>query len=150
MTEHERDGLWPVNPDKTVQNRRSIYLYNKRSVRLPLLTAFDQPDAITSCPMRPVSTHALQALSLFNSDFMQEQSRAFARRLRQECGDRPATLVVRAWRLAFGRPPTRAESERALSFLRRRTTARTGQASEAGLAELCLALFNANEFIYID
>ena len=48
FTEHERDGLWPVNPDKTVQDRRSIYLYNKRSVRLPLLTSFDQPDAITS------------------------------------------------------------------------------------------------------
>ena len=46
-----------MNPDKSVQNRRSIYLYNKRSVRLPLLTAFDQPDAITSCPVRPVSTH---------------------------------------------------------------------------------------------
>src|SRR5581483_890351 len=44
FTEHERDGLWPVNPDKSVQNRRSIYLYNKRSVRLPLLNAFDQPD----------------------------------------------------------------------------------------------------------
>ena len=57
FTEHERDGLWPVSPDKTVQDRRSIYLYNKRSVRLPLLTAFDQPDAITSCPVRPVSTH---------------------------------------------------------------------------------------------
>ena len=78
FTEHERDGLWPVNPDKRVQNRRGIYLYNKRSVRLPLLSAFDQPDAITSCPVRPVSTHALQALSLFNSDFMQDVSRDFA------------------------------------------------------------------------
>ena len=69
FTEHERDGLWPVNPDKTVQDRRSIYLYNKRSVRLPLLAAFDQPDAITSCPVRPVSTHALQALSLVQQRF---------------------------------------------------------------------------------
>ena len=74
FTESERDGLWPVNPDKHVQNRRGIYLYNKRSVRLPLLSAFDQPDAITSCPVRPVSTHALQSLSLFNSGFMQEVS----------------------------------------------------------------------------
>ena len=76
FTEHERDGLWPVSRDKTVQNRRGIYLFNKRSVRLPLLTAFDQPDTITSCPVRPVSTHALQALTLFNSDFMQEVSKA--------------------------------------------------------------------------
>ena len=26
FTEHERDGLWPLDPDQTVQNRRSIYL----------------------------------------------------------------------------------------------------------------------------
>src|ERR1700733_835394 len=86
FTENERDGLWPVNPDKNVQNRRGIYLYNKRSVRLPLLSAFDQPDDITSCPVRPASTHALQALSLFNSDFMQEVSHSFASRLEQACG----------------------------------------------------------------
>jgi len=67
--------LWPVSSDKTVQNRRSIYLYNKRSVRLPLLSAYDQPDAITSCPVRGTSTHALQALSLLNSGFMQEHHR---------------------------------------------------------------------------
>ncbi len=86
FTENERDGLWPVNPDKNVQNRRALYLYNKRSVRLPLLSAFDQPDDITSCPVRPVSTHALQALSLFNSSFMQEVSQAFAARLETRCG----------------------------------------------------------------
>ena len=80
FTEYERDGLWPVNPDRTVQNRRSIYLYNKRSVRLPMLTAFDQPDAITSCPVRPVSTHALQALSLFNSELHAGSSRRRSRR----------------------------------------------------------------------
>jgi Protein of unknown function (DUF1553) len=56
FTEHERDGLWPLNPDKNIQNRRGLYLYNKRQVRVPLLAAFDQPDAVTSCPVRPVST----------------------------------------------------------------------------------------------
>src|SRR5512141_1994512 len=74
FTEGERDGLWPVDPDPHVQNRRGIYLYNKRSVRLPLMSAFDQPDTITSCPVRAVSTHALQSLSLFNSGLMQEVS----------------------------------------------------------------------------
>ena len=104
FTEYERDGLWPVNPDRHVQNRRGIYLYNKRSVRLPLLSAFDQPDAITSCPVRPVSTHALQALSLFNSGFMQEVSQAFAARLEKACaqGSRTARSMT-AWRLALSR-----------------------------------------------
>ena len=149
FTEHERDGLWPVNPDKTVQDRRSIYLYNKRSVRLPLLAAFDQPDAITSCPMRPVSTHALQALSLFNSDFMQEQSRAFADRLERECragnpkrqrgGSSVACEVSKAWRLALGRVPRPPEKRLAKKFL-----------SDGGmLADMCLALLNRNEFVYV-
>jgi Protein of unknown function (DUF1549)/Protein of unknown function (DUF1553) len=140
FTEHERDGLWPVNPDKSVQNRRSIYLYNKRSVRLPLLTAFDQPDAVTSCPARPVSTHALQALSLFNSDFMQEQSRVFARRLANECGMNSQTCEVKlAWRLALGRAPSRAEQELAQKFFVR----------GGSVAEMCLALLNRNEFVYV-
>ena len=29
FTEGERDGLWPVNPDRNVQNRRGIYLYQQ-------------------------------------------------------------------------------------------------------------------------
>jgi hypothetical protein len=140
FTEHERDGLWPVNPDKNVQNRRSIYLYDKRSVRLPLLTAFDQPDAITSCPVRPVSTHALQALSLLNSEFMQEQSRTFAERLVKECRkDNRACEVKTAWQLALARTPSPAE----------RTLAGRFFASGGNLADMCLALLNRNEFVYV-
>ena len=140
FTEGERDGLWPVNPDKSVQDRRSIYLYNKRSVRLPLLTAFDQPDAVTSCPVRPVSTHALQALSLFNSDFMQEQSRAFAERLRGECKkDNHACEVKTAWRLALARATSPAEQKLAKKFF----------TSGGSLADMCLALLNRNEFVYV-
>ncbi len=139
FTEHERDGLWPVSPDKSVQNRRSIYLYDKRGVRLPLLTAFDQPDAITSCPVRPVSTHALQALSLFNSDFMQEQSQSFAARLETQCGARNATCAVKtAWKLGLARVPSKAEENLAVKFLAR-----------GSLADMCLALLNRNEFVYV-
>jgi hypothetical protein len=139
FTEFERDGLWPVNPDQRVQNRRAIYLYNKRSVRLPLLSAFDQPDTITSCPVRPVSTHALQSLSLFNSAFMQEVSQAFARRLEESCGARRACRIDTAWRLALARPPRPEEKRMAIDFFR----------SGGTLPDFCLALFNRNEFLYV-
>jgi hypothetical protein len=139
FTEHERDGLWPVNPDKNVQNRRGIYLYNKRSVRLPLLTAFDQPDAITSCPVRPVSTHALQALSLFNSGFMQEVAHAFAARLEKSCGADRSCQIDTAWQLALSRRPRTKETQLAKEFLR----------SGGILPDFCLALFNRNEFLYV-
>jgi len=56
FTEGERDGLWPVAVESE-QMRRSLYLLNKRSLRLPLMMAFDQPDTMTSCPVRPTSTH---------------------------------------------------------------------------------------------
>jgi hypothetical protein len=45
FTESERDGLWPVSAVKSVQNRRGIYLFNKRSVPCRC-SAFDQPDAV--------------------------------------------------------------------------------------------------------
>jgi Protein of unknown function (DUF1549)/Protein of unknown function (DUF1553) len=139
FTEYERDGLWPVNPDRNVQNRRGIYLYNKRSVRLPLFTAFDQPDAITSCPVRPVSTHALQALSLFNSSFMQEVSQAFAVRLEKSCGNNRACQINSAWLLALSRKPRPEETQLAVKFFK----------SGGTLPDFCLALFNRNEFLYV-
>ena len=46
--------------------RRSLYLFNKRNVRIPLFEAFDQPDTLNSCAARPVSTFAPQALILMN------------------------------------------------------------------------------------
>ena len=139
FTEFERDGLWPVNPDKNVQNRRAIYLYDKRSVRLPLLNAFDQPDAITSCPVRPVSTHALQSLSLFNSSFMQEVSESFAGRLEKACGKNRGCQIDTAWRLALARKPQAEEDRLANAFFK----------SGGTLADFCLALFNRNEFVYV-
>jgi hypothetical protein len=139
FTENERDGLWPVNPDKNVQNRRAIYLYNKRSVRLPLLSAFDQPDDITSCPVRPVSTHALQALSLFNSSFMQEVSQSFAARLEKSCGKDRSCAIDTAWHLALSRAPRKAELQLAKKFL----------TSGGTLPDFCLAMFNRNEFVYV-
>jgi len=135
----ERDGLWPVTAGEFEQHRRSLYLLNKRTVRLPMMTAFDQPDTMTSCPMRPVSTHALQALSLFNSNFMREESNRFAARLGRECGNDHAFQLRRAYKLALARPPKPVEMKMGEQFL----------AGGGTLADFCLALFNRNEFVYV-
>src|SRR5262249_14379918 len=119
----------------------------------PLFAAFDPPENMTSCPQRARTVVPTQALTLLNSPLVREQSAAFARRLLKECGDKPEEIVPRAWRLAFGRTPTRAETERALAFLEKRTEAAPDarpSPREAALAELCLALFNANEFVFVD
>jgi hypothetical protein len=71
----------------------------------------------------------------------------------KDCGDDAGGAVRRAWLLAFGRPASAAERTHALEFLQRRRAARNEAGEAAGaaaLAELCLALFNANEFTYVD
>lgn len=139
FTEHDADNLWPVDPDERTYNRRSLYLLNKRTVRMPFLANFDQPDTMSSCPVRSVSTHALQALSLMNSEFANEQAQAFAARLRRECGNDPGCHLRRAYKLALGRPPRPAETAMARGF----------HAKGGHLEDFCLALINRNEFVYV-
>lgn len=138
FTEGEPDNLWRTTPDSSEHTHRSLYLLNKRSVRLPLLANFDQPDTMTSCPVRPTSTHALQSLTLFNSDFMQQQSAAFAARIVKEAGAEPKHQIHRAFLLALGRDTTPAEFALSSSFLKK-----------GSLSDLCLTLFNRNEFVYV-
>jgi hypothetical protein len=168
FTEDEPVGLWPVTPDARQHVRRTLYLFNKRNVRLPLLEAFNQPDTLTSCPVRPVSTFAPQALLLLNGPFMREQARAFASRLLHEGGKEPAGWIEYAYRVALSRPPRTEEREQALTFLtgqadliRERLLARlpvglppeipptVDPALAAALADFCLALLNRNEFVYV-
>ena len=47
--------------------------------------------------------------------------------------------INRAYRLALGRAPTAKELERARAFLK-----------DSPLSELCRALMNLNEFVYLD
>jgi hypothetical protein len=168
FTEGEPDGLWHVTPDRRQHTRRSLYLFAKRNVRLPLFEAFDQPDTLNSCPVRPVSTFAPQALILLNGPLLTEQSQAFALRLLRECGADADRQVERAYRLALARPPRAAEAETARQFLAEqagflRAQQRGGQRvrlpadvpegvdrfEAAALADFCLALLNRNEFLYV-
>ncbi len=167
FTEGEPDGLWPVTPDPSQHVRRSIYLFNKRNVRLPLFEAFDQPDTLNSCAVRPVSTYAPQALILMNGPFIQEQGKALAMKLVNSVGNDPAKQLDALYRRTVGRVPTEAERKLALEFLKDqaatiREKVKAGQplglpdvpvgadpAAVRALADLCIVLFNGNEFVYL-
>jgi hypothetical protein len=167
FTEGEPDGLWHVTPDPAQHTRRSLYLLAKRNVRLPMLEALDQPDRLTPCADRAVSTFAPQALILMNGPFTQQQSRAMAASLLGDCGSDVEKQVRQAYRRAFSRPPTAEEVRLAKEFLsgqaelaadrlRARLAAGVPDGLPVGavvphavaLADFCLALFNANEFAY--
>ncbi|MBV9122011.1 MAG: DUF1553 domain-containing protein [Planctomycetes bacterium] len=117
--------------------RRSVYQQPARAARDDLLAGFDCPECAQRTPRRDVSTTPLQALSLWNSPFTVQQAGFFAERARREAGPRPRDQVDRAFRLAFGRPPSSDEQHDALELVARH-----------GLAALCRALLNSNEFLY--
>ena len=118
--------------------RRMVYQSKPRMQLDSVFGAFDCPDAGQISPRRNVSTTPLQALNLLNSRFIVQQFGIFAERLQREAGDDPVKQIQRAFEVAFGRPATTEEASSALDLVR-----------EHGLAPLCRALFNANEFVMI-
>ncbi|MSR58747.1 MAG: DUF1553 domain-containing protein [Planctomycetaceae bacterium] len=160
---------WQVSPDETDHNRRSIYLFVRRNLRFPLFEAFDRPDTSASCARRNRSTIAPQALILLNSELSLASARDLAGRLLAEPGEAAKQQVRRAYRITLGRDPSAGEAEMALEFLTvqaarlrdsnrpatdlalpRPYPAGTDPYAAAALTDFCLALFNLNEFVYVD
>lgn len=83
-----------------------------------------------------------------NSPVARQQAAALAQRLTADCGTTIAFAVERAWLLAFSRAPKPNEMRYATEFLDKRN--RELGSIETALSDLCLALFNASEFIYLD
>jgi hypothetical protein len=101
----------------------------------------DKPDANTSCPRRNVSTIAPQSLLLLNGDDSVVAARRLAERIEQHAGADRHTAIELAYRQILSRPPTNAERHAADEFL---------SDDDSSLADLCLALFNLNEFVNVD
>jgi hypothetical protein len=131
---------WPVSDHARDRNRRSLYVFIRRNLRYPFFEAFDRPDTNASCPNRPVTTIAPQALTLLNSHLASGAAQALATRVKREAGPDGAAQVERAYLLAFARSPDAEERRLAREFL----------AGGETLGAYCRALLNANEFIYID
>ncbi|HVU87001.1 MAG TPA: DUF1549 and DUF1553 domain-containing protein [Pirellulales bacterium] len=157
---------WVESPDEEDHRRRSIYLFVRRNLRYPLFDVFDRPDTNASCPRRHESTTAPQSLVLLNSEFSRECAQHLAVSIARRDAD-PATWADRAYLRVFNRHATADEGRAASEFLGRQAAlletdtgvaTQEGSGSTAGvtttrmaaLADLCLALFNANEFVYVD
>jgi hypothetical protein len=136
---------WQPSPDEEDHRRRSIYIFARRNLRFPIFEAFDRPETTASCPARSRSTIAPQALLLLNSEFSLSSASSLAAFLRAHAGDDKDAQIELAYRRVLGRSPTTTQLARAKTFLEER-----GNASADPLALLCLAVFNTNEFVYID
>jgi hypothetical protein len=142
-------GQWEVTADGRDHRRRSVYLFVRRNLQYPLLAVFDKPDTNATCACRGRSTIAPQALTLLNSELPVEAAADLAARVLREAGLDRAAQVERCYLHALGRPPDAAERKLAIAFLEA-AAARAGGSSQTALADFCLALFNLNEFVYVD
>ena len=118
--------------------RRSIHRTVWRGIADPFMESLDFPDLGLLAPKRGFSVSALQALVVFNNDFVLHHSEVLADQLqaKHHSLDEQAT---QACRLVFQRAPS--ESETALL---------TGYAAKHGLAATCRILFNSNEFLFVE
>jgi hypothetical protein len=127
---------WKPDANEWDRNRRSVYVLARRNMRYPLFEAFDQPDLCTSSAKRLSTTTAPQALALLNGKLSKSQARAWATRMVDLSTPRQIEI---AYRTVWGRAPERVEVELAEKFLQKWT-----------LEELCHALLNTNEFLYLE
>jgi hypothetical protein len=77
-------------------------------------------------------------LNLLNSPFAIEQSESLAQRIIGEVGDEPPSQVLQVWQLCFNRRPSAREQ-----------TAAEALVVSHGLAALCRAVINSNEFVHL-
>jgi hypothetical protein len=118
--------------------RRSIYRFVYRGLPDPFLEALDFPDAAQLAPVRPFSASPLQALTLFNSDFVLHHAARMAARL-DKAYPTSGQRVRAAVRLAFQREPLPVEQADFESYV-----------AAHSLAALCRVLLNSNEFLFVN
>ena len=141
--ENKRELKWPVTPE---QNRRAIYILNRRSFRFPFFESFDPPNTAVSCPLRQTTTVPTQALTLLNNRIVGEQARAMAERILSDGGPDAESFVKRAWLLGYSRTASRAEVRLSRDFIASSEAAHTkvgdNDAHATALREFCLGLMN--------
>jgi hypothetical protein len=130
-------GIYRNQDDGPNVWRRSLYIYQKRTLPSPMLQAFDLPDMSQSFGARYVSTVPTQALQLMNDDFVLNQAQLFADRVKKEAGDDVARQVDLAYRIALTRSPTQRELSLATDMI-----------LSGSLVDFTNVMLNLSEFLY--
>jgi hypothetical protein len=120
---------WYPSPESH-QTVRSLYLVQKRTVRIPWMESFDLPENTVSCARRDASIVPSQALALINADWVAQASGQLAGRIEK---------ITDAYRAILGRDPSETEHRMCEEYLNR------GRSFQ----ELVLVLVNSNELAFV-
>lgn len=142
-----RSVKWPesTGPDRY---RRGMYIFLKRTVLYPMLTAFDAPDTSAACSRRERTNTPMQALTLLNDPVFFECSEALGRDLYKEHGEDLDTAIDDLFVRTLGRSPKIAERDTLRSahddFLR------SAKNPELAMIAIARVATNLDEFITRD
>ncbi len=132
--------------------RRSLYTSLRRNFLPTLMQTFDTPTPFSTVGKRNVTNVPAQSLALMNDELFHEQARVWSRRLLRETpGAGDLERVRRMFGAAYAREPSPTETADCIAALGELRGLHRGGADPVGevWAELCHALLNANDFIYV-
>ena len=128
------------------ENRRSLYIQQRRMRPLTVLDTFDLPVMSPNCDARAVTTVALQSLMMMNDTFVLDLAGKLAARTAKEAPQGTVHRVERLWQLAYGQKPSATETAAALVFLRENAAL----GDDRPFAALCQVVLGSNRFLYIE
>ena len=142
IDQRSQRNKWPkVKKEGPEHWRRSVYVYVKRQLMMPILEMFDVPSPSMPCSRRAVSTIPTQALTLLNDPFINEQAAHCASEIIKTTDDKKAQAKEALWRV-LARPPQEEWVEEGAEFLR--------EQGPSGLTDFIVALINSSQFSYVD
>ncbi len=149
--------IWRAS-DEGEASRRTIYMFVKRSLIVPMVEVLDFCDTARSAPRRTNTNVPTQALSLLNGGFVLQQARYLAERVEKEAGPDPSRKLDRAFLLAFNRTPSEKERAALLAFLDREVESARKESPGRPEAELRArtwvqvgrVILNMNELVYVE
>lgn len=143
----------PLDVLGVAQQRRTVYRFSPRGERSALLDTFDCPDPSVTTPRRQITTTPLQAMALWNDEFVLQLADRLTERVQADmsretmvAGDEsvPATtdadvFIRRLIQYLFQREPTERELSAAQELV-----------NEHGGMWLARVLLNSNEFVVVE
>ena len=142
------DQAWGKSSEAE-RDRRSVYIFIKRSLREPLLASLDQAQTDSPCPVRFATTVPTQSLITLNSEQMQEEAAVFAEYLKNEAGDDLADQIRLGLKRVLSREPSEKQVQSNLAFVQN-VIKEHGLEKDRALKLFCLVAYNLNEFVYLD
>lgn len=137
-----------IQPDKTNENRRTVYSYISRLDLNPMLATFDFPDPNAHASRRVATTTPLQKMFVLNSPFMVHQAKKLSDRLFQEIEEashsKDRERIQNAYELLFARPATEAEISLGVNYLK------SGKDHRSRWQQYSHILLASNEMLFVD